>query len=80
LYANLRPAVIYQALKGASPLRSDIVKDGIDIMVVRELTGGMYFGERGRVQTENMGQAALTQKSTASLKLKELHGWRLRRP
>jgi len=32
LYANLRPAVIYQALKGASPLRSDIVKDGIDIM------------------------------------------------
>jgi len=58
LYANLRPAVIYQALKGASPLRSDIVKDGIDIMVVRELTGGMYFGERGRVQTENMGQAA----------------------
>ncbi|GAE87828.1 3-isopropylmalate dehydrogenase [Acetivibrio straminisolvens JCM 21531] len=39
-------------------MRSDIVKDGIDIMVVRELTGGMYFGERGRVQTENMGQAA----------------------
>lgn len=58
LYANLRPAVIYQALKGASPLRSDIVKEGIDIMVVRELTGGMYFGERGRMQTENMGEAA----------------------
>lgn len=58
LFANLRPAVIYSALKGASPLRADIVKDGIDIMVVRELTGGMYFGERGRVQTETMGEAA----------------------
>ncbi|MCX7920760.1 MAG: 3-isopropylmalate dehydrogenase [Clostridia bacterium] len=58
LYANLRPAIIYSALKDASPLRPDIVKDGIDIMVVRELTGGMYFGDRGRLQTENMGEAA----------------------
>lgn len=58
LFANLRPAIIYDALKGASPLRSDIVKNGIDIMVVRELTGGMYFGEKGRKQTQNMGEAA----------------------
>ncbi|OPZ90125.1 MAG: 3-isopropylmalate dehydrogenase [Firmicutes bacterium ADurb.Bin419] len=58
LYANLRPAVIYSALKDASPLRSDIVKDGIDIMVVRELTGGMYFGEKGRSDAGDMGQAA----------------------
>lgn len=58
LFANLRPAVIYNALKDASPLRSDIVKDGIDIMVIRELTGGMYFGKRGRMQTDNMGEAA----------------------
>jgi len=58
LYANLRPAVIYSALKGASPLRPDIVDAGVDIMVVRELTGGMYFGDKGRVQTENMGEAA----------------------
>ncbi|WP_010681145.1 3-isopropylmalate dehydrogenase [Acetivibrio cellulolyticus] len=58
LYANLRPAVIYSALKDASPLRPDIVKDGIDIMVVRELTGGMYFGEKGRVDAGDMGQAA----------------------
>ena len=49
-YANLRPAVIYPALKEASPLRVDIVKDGVDIMVVRELTGGMYFGDKGREQ------------------------------
>ena len=48
LYANLRPAVIYPALRDASPLRGEIVKQGIDILVVRELTGGMYFGQRGR--------------------------------
>lgn len=58
LYANLRPAVIYNALKDASPLRSDIVQDGIDILVIRELTGGLYFGKRGRIQTEDMGEAA----------------------
>lgn len=58
LFANLRPAVIYEALKDASPLRQDIVSKGIDIMVVRELTGGMYFGERGRTMTESNGQAA----------------------
>jgi len=58
LFANLRPAVIYGSLKSASPLRADIVKDGIDIMVVRELTGGIYFGDRGRTTTEKMGDAA----------------------
>jgi 3-isopropylmalate dehydrogenase len=58
LFANLRPAVIYSALKGASPLRADLVKDGIDIMVVRELTGGIYFGERGRRQKGEMGSSA----------------------
>ncbi|MGI6776666.1 MAG: 3-isopropylmalate dehydrogenase [Acetivibrionales bacterium] len=50
LFANLRPAIIYPSLKNASPLKQDIVKDGIDIMVVRELTGGIYFGKRGRKQ------------------------------
>ncbi len=58
LFANLRPAVIYPALKDSSPLRADIIKDGIDIMVVRELTGGIYFGKRGRLQTESMEEAA----------------------
>lgn len=57
LYANLRPAVLHKALKNACPLREDIVADGIDICVVRELTGGMYFGDRGRTQG-SMGEAA----------------------
>lgn len=48
LYANLRPAVIYEALREASPLKPGIVGGKIDILVVRELTGGIYFGERGR--------------------------------
>ena len=48
LYCNLRPALLYKQLKEASPLKDSIIDDGIDICVVRELTGGIYFGERGR--------------------------------
>lgn len=45
LFANLRPAVLYNALKTISPLKTEIVKDGFDILVMRELTGDVYFGE-----------------------------------
>ncbi|WP_459849024.1 3-isopropylmalate dehydrogenase [Fusibacter bizertensis] len=47
LYANIRPAIMYEALKGACPLKAELVPSGFDICVVRELTGGIYFGERG---------------------------------
>ena len=63
LYANLRPAVIYASLMEASPLKSEIIKDGIDIMVVRELTGGMYFGKRGRGKSPELGETAFDTES-----------------
>ena len=47
LFCNLRPAHIYPELKAASPLKDSIIADGLDIMIVRELTGGIYFGKRG---------------------------------
>lgn len=47
LYTNLRPAKLYPALRAASPLKDEIVGDGFDILIVRELTGGIYFGDRG---------------------------------
>ena len=48
LYTNLRPAVLQPALAEACVLRPDIAEKGFDLMIVRELTGGIYFGERGR--------------------------------
>lgn len=55
LYANLRPATLRPALASACPLRSETAQAGIDLMMVRELTGGIYFGKRDKYQTEDRG-------------------------
>lgn len=49
LFANLRPAYLYDELKGACPLKEEVIGDGFDMIIVRELTGGLYFGERKTV-------------------------------
>lgn len=64
LYANLRPATIFPALRSASPLKSEIIGDALDIMVVRELTGGIYFGERGRKTVDGQPAAFDTEMYT----------------
>ena len=57
LFANIRPAILYDELADSCPLKSEIVAGGLDIVIVRELTGGIYFGERGYRDTP-MGKAA----------------------
>jgi len=58
LYANLRPATLRPAMIDACPLKRETVQRGIDLMMVRELTGGIYFGARDRYQTEDRGEVA----------------------
>ncbi len=63
LFANLRPALLFEQLAEACPLKPEIVEGGLDIVVVRELTGGIYFGEKGTKDTD-MGPAAYDWSST----------------
>ncbi len=58
LYANLRPAVLRPAMADACPLKKETAEKGIDLMMVRELTGGVYFGKRDKYQTEDRGMEA----------------------
>ncbi|MCI7159047.1 MAG: 3-isopropylmalate dehydrogenase [Flintibacter sp.] len=58
LYANLRPAALRPALADACPLKKETADKGIDLMMVRELTGGIYFGQKERYQTEDRGEEA----------------------
>lgn len=57
LFANLRPAVLYDELKGACPLKEEITEGGFDMMIMRELTGGLYFGERRTVEENGVLKA-----------------------
>ncbi len=55
LFTNLRPAAMRKGMADASPLKKETAEQGFDIMMVRELTGGIYFGKRNRYETEDRG-------------------------
>lgn len=60
LFANLRPAVLYPQLADACPLKSDLTEGGFDMLIMRELTGGLYFGERKTVEENGVLKAVDT--------------------
>ncbi|TJX14438.1 3-isopropylmalate dehydrogenase [Tissierella creatinini] len=71
LFANLRPGMLFKALEESCPLKAEIVGDGFDILVVRELTGGIYFGERGIKDTEN-GKTAYDIESYSEMEVRRI--------
>lgn len=60
LFANIRPAYLYKELADACPLKKEIIGDGFDMVIMRELTGGLYFGERHTKKVNGMLQAVDT--------------------
>lgn len=57
LFANVRPAYLYKELQDACPLKKEIIGEGFDMVIMRELTGGLYFGERKTVETNGVLKA-----------------------
>ena len=72
LYANLRPAALRPAMAGACPLKKETAEKGIDLMMVRELTGGIYFGKRERYQTEDRGEEAADRMAYSQLEIERI--------
>ena len=60
LFANIRPAYLYEELKEACPLKDEIIGDGFDMVIMRELTGGLYFGERHTEEVDGVRVATDT--------------------
>jgi 3-isopropylmalate dehydrogenase len=86
LFANLRPAIVHSSLRGASPLKDEILGEGLDLMIVRELTGGIYFGNRGRkdsnghpaaFDTEEYSEPEIRRIGEVAFKLAEKRGKKL---
>jgi 3-isopropylmalate dehydrogenase len=72
LYANLRPATLRPAMADACPLRKETADAGIDLMMVRELTGGVYFGKRDKYQTEDRGVEATDLMAYSELEIERI--------
>ena len=72
LYANLRPAALRPALADACPLKKETAEKGIDLMIVRELTGGIYFGKREHYQTEDRGEEAADRMAYSEMEIERI--------
>ena len=72
LYANLRPAALRPALAEACPLKKETAERGIDLMIVRELTGGIYFGRRERYQTQDRGEEAADRMAYSQMEIERI--------
>ena len=72
LYANLRPAALRPALANACPLKQEITGSGFDLLIVRELTGGIYFGKRNKYMTEDRGEEATDMMAYSELEIERI--------
>lgn len=72
LYANIRPAKLFNALAHESALKPQTVAEGIDLITVRELTGGIYFGERGYRNNASFGREAFDTESYSELEIERV--------
>lgn len=72
LYANLRPATLRPAMIDACPLKKETAENGIDLMMVRELTGGVYFGKRNKYMTEDRGEEATDEMAYSEMEIERI--------